>query len=119
MKLLLLEDEIVLGQSFCQLLEILGHEVVWMQTRRDLEAAIENGELNSVELGIFDFYLPDGDFRDVYGLLEQHAIMSKMRVIVCSATSVDEDIEYIQSKSLEFLSKPFSTEALKSMIEIV
>lgn len=118
MKLLLLEDEIVLGQTFCQLLEILGHDVIWVQTRRDLQAAMEKGELNNVELGIFDFYLPDGDFRDVYGLLEQHALISKMRVIVCSATSVDEDIEYIYSKSLEFLPKPFSTEALMSMIEV-
>ena len=118
MKLLLLEDEVVLGQTFCQLLEILGHEVIWIQTRRDLETAIEKGELTSIELGIFDFYLPDGDFRDVYGLLEKHALISKMRVIVCSATSVDEDIEYINSKSLEFLPKPFSTEALMSMIEV-
>lgn len=117
MKLLLLEDEVSLGQTFCQLLEILGHEVVWLQTRHDFEKAIENDELNNIELGIFDFYLPDGDFRDIYVLLEQHAFIGNIRTIVCSATSVDEDIEYIQSKSLEFLPKPFTADALKSMIE--
>lgn len=118
MKLLLLEDEIVLGQTFCQLLEILGHEVIWIQTRRELVKAIEQGELNNIDIGIFDFYLPDGDFRDVYDVLEKYALIGKIRTIVCSATSVDEDIEYIQSKSLEFLPKPFSTDTLVSLIDV-
>ena len=118
MKILLLEDEIVLGETFKQLLEILGQEVVWVKSKKEVVSLIESGALEDIEVGIFDFYLPDGDFREVYDVLDLNGLLKDFKIVVCSATSVDEDIQFVKSKSLEFLPKPFTLEGLSNKLKL-
>lgn len=109
MRVLLLEDDIDLGQAVTDHLEACGHEVYWcklMQQARRSEAA---------DLTLIDRNLPDGDG---LSLLREWRSLGDMRpVMVLSARDqINDRIQGLQAGADDYLVKPFAFSELLARV---
>jgi two-component system, OmpR family, response regulator len=112
MNILLLEDDIDLGQAVTDHLEVAGHSVHWCkliaQARR----------VEDPDLALLDLHLPDGD-----GLLllrEWRAAGRTLPVIVLTARDqVSDRIRGLQAGADDYLVKPFDLNELLARIDAV
>ena len=103
MRILLVEDEPVLGEAVATHLKRSGHAVDWMQRLDDAEAA-----LRSVDYGLIllDLHLPDGRGLDLLRALRKSE--DKRPVIILTARDQIRDrIEGLNAGADDYLVKPF------------
>lgn len=116
MHLLLLEDDIDLGQAVVEHLEAGGHAVQWMKRIAQAEAALAGGE--AVELALLDLQLPDGDALDL--LRRRRAAGDRRPVIALTARDqVSDRIRGLQAGADDYLVKPFDLHELQARIAAV
>ncbi|SPE27530.1 Swarming motility regulation protein RssB [Burkholderiales bacterium] len=112
MNVLLLEDDIDLGQAVADHLEAAGHQVHWCkliaQARRVEEA----------ELALLDLNLPDGDALAL--LREWRSAGRTLPVIVLTARDqVSDRIRGLQAGADDYLVKPFDLDELLARMDAV
>lgn len=112
MRVLLLEDDIDLGQAVTDHLEACGHEVYWcklMQQARRSETA---------DLTLIDRNLPDGDGLD---LLREWRSLGDMRpVMVLSARDqINDRIQGLQAGADDYLVKPFDLDEMVARVDAI
>jgi two-component system OmpR family response regulator len=112
MKLLLLEDDIDLGQALTEHLEAAGHEIHWCkliaQARGNTEA----------EMALLDLNLPDGDA--LHMLRDWRAEGRRLPVIVLTARDqVSDRIRGLQAGADDYVIKPFDLNEVLARIEAV
>lgn len=109
---LLLEDDVDLGQAVAEHLEAAGHEVYWCKLIAQARAAPKS------ELALLDLNLPDGD---ALGLLRQwRAAGDRRSVIVLTARDqVSDRIRGLQAGADDYLVKPFDLDELLARIVAV
>jgi two-component system OmpR family response regulator len=112
MNVLLLEDDIDLGQAVADHLEAAGHDVHWCkliaQARR----------VDEPELALLDLNLPDGD--GLVLLREWRAAGRTLPVIVMTARDqVSDRIRGLQSGADDYVVKPFDLNELLARMEAV
>ncbi len=103
-RVLLVEDELVLGQSIKTGLETEDFNVTWYRSFKDAQAGIKEQPAPAVAL--LDLGLPDGDGINLLALLKHHA--PQARVLIVSAR--DEVADRIKGLSLgadDYVNKPF------------
>jgi DNA-binding response OmpR family regulator len=115
MKILLVEDEVELADTFARFLELLGHDCV---TAVNARQAIESVAQHNPEIVITDFCLPDGDGFDV----TRHVCRSAPQTPVIFMTAnhrpgMEEDAR--EAGAAVYLSKPLSLDALKNAVDAV
>ncbi|MBL0720769.1 response regulator transcription factor [Piscinibacter sp. Jin2] len=116
MHLLLLEDDIDLGQAVLDHLEAAGHAVQWMKLIAQAEARLA-GEA-AIELALFDLQLPDGDATEL--LRRRRAAGDRRPVIVLTARDqISDRIRGLQAGADDYLVKPFDLDELLARIEAV
>ncbi len=112
MNILLLEDDIDLGQAVTDHLEVAGHSVHWCkliaQARR----------VEDPDLALLDLHLPDGDA--LVMLREWRAAGRTLPVIVLTARDqVSDRIRGLQAGADDYLVKPFDLNELLARIDAV
>jgi two-component system OmpR family response regulator len=109
---LLLEDDVDLGQAVAEHLEAAGHEVHWCKLIAQARIAPDS------ELALLDLNLPDGD---ALGLLRQwRATGDRRSVIVLTARDqVSDRIRGLQAGADDYLVKPFDLDELLARIVAV
>ena len=112
MNILLLEDDIDLGQAVTDHLEVAGHSVHWCkliaQARR----------VEDPDLALLDLHLPDGDA--LLMLREWRAAGRTLPVIVLTARDqVSDRIRGLQAGADDYLVKPFDLNELLARIDAV
>lgn len=116
MHLLLLEDDIDLGQAIADHLEAHGHAVQWFKLCAQANAALEGGV--PVELALFDLQLPDGDAIEL--LRRRRALGDRRPVIVLTARDqVSDRVRGLQTGADDYLVKPFDLDEMLARIEAV
>lgn len=115
MDILLLEDDVDLGQAVTDHLEAHGHKVHWMklceQARRELAD-------KQITLCLLDLRLPDGDGLDL--LRGMRAARDSRPVIALTARDqVSDRIQGLQAGADDYLVKPFDLDELLARIEAV
>lgn len=111
MRVLLVEDELRLGQSIQRGIASHGHEVV---LERDGASAIEAGLRGGFDVLVLDINLPDLTGWDVLRVLDRAG--SRPRTVVLSAVPPSVGRVH-QFAPLSVLEKPFPIDALLRLIE--
>jgi two-component system OmpR family response regulator len=112
MDLLLLEDDIDLGQAVADHLESAGHQVHWVKLLSQARSAAPP------ELALLDLALPDGDGLDL--LTEWRAAGRRCPVIVLTACDqVSDRIRGLQAGADDYLVKPFDLDEMLARVEAV
>jgi DNA-binding response OmpR family regulator len=110
-KLLLVEDEPVLGDTIRLSLLKMGQVCDWVTTLKDARSRLST---DSYSLVILDRNLPDGEGTS----LLKHPNRGKFRVLVLSSkSSVDERVEGLKRGADDYLPKPFSFKELEARIQ--
>jgi DNA-binding response OmpR family regulator len=103
MRILLIEDEPVLGEAVATHLKRSGHAVDWVQRLDDAEAALRGVEYGLI---LLDLHLPDGRGLDLLRALRKSG--DKRPVIILTARDQIRDrIEGLNAGADDYLVKPF------------
>lgn len=103
-KLMLIEDELILGESLVDVLEMQDYQVIWLQSLNEFNDAIIK---ESVDIICCDFHLPDGSFVDIYSTLKENNLLD-VPLLVISATGSEKDKGFLKENVEHVLFKPFS-----------
>lgn len=116
MHLLLLEDDIDLGQAVVDHLEAHGHGVSWLKLCAQAEAVLAGG--SPADLLLFDLALPDGEALDVLRRLRARG--DRRPVIALTARDqVSDRIRGLQAGADDYLVKPFDLDEMLARIDAV
>ena len=101
MKILLIEDDLDLGNGVRIALRDQGMQVVWVRTLEDAARSIEH---DSCELVLLDLGLPDGDGLDLLARLRA----ARLPVLILSARdTVEQRLRGLDGGADDYLVKPF------------
>lgn len=115
MRVLLVEDQDLLGDAVRDYVARSGHAVDWMKTIADSEAA-----LSSVEYGLIllDLNLPDGSGLDLLKKMRRKAQATPV-IILTARDQVSDRILGLNSGADDYLVKPFDLDELGARIAAV
>ncbi len=114
-RVLLLEDDLQLGQSLHQVLVQQGLEVVWVRTLAHGRRQADDG---AFDVAVFDLTLPDGDGLAL--LTDLRATGWHLPVLILSARDAVEDrIAGLRTGADDYLPKPFATAELLARLEVL
>jgi DNA-binding response OmpR family regulator len=110
-RILLVEDELVLGDTIKLSLEKMGFECVWVKTLKNAMQILKEQKFG---VAIVDWNLPDGEGIE---LLRHPKRNSLMMMILSSKSSVEERVEGLKRGADDYLPKPFSFHELEARIQ--
>ena len=109
MKILLVDDETLLGETLGELLSLLGHEVIYAaHARKAKEILRERGA--EIELAIIDVILPEISGPELVAWIKEH--YPHIKVLCITGYTPTPEPEPCGS-GVPVLFKPFSLEELK------
>jgi two-component system OmpR family response regulator len=112
MRILLVEDDVDLGQALTDHLEAAGHSVYWCKL---IAQARERGD---VDMTLLDLNLPDGDG---LALLRQWRTDGRLMPVIAltARDEVSDRIRGLQAGADDYLVKPFDLNELMARIDAV
>lgn len=116
MQLLLLEDDIDLGQAVVDHLEAQGHAVSWMKLCAQADAALAAGP--PLDLLLLDLQLPDGEALDLLRRLRARGDRRPV-VVLTARDQVSDRIRGLQAGADDYLVKPFDLDELLARVQAV
>jgi len=112
---LVIEDEEMVMDVTCSLLEKLGYRILGAKTGKEAVNIAKTFD-GDIDLAILDIVLPDMGGKDIYPLIME--ARPNLKVIVCSGYSIDGPAqEILDAGALGFLQKPFSIEVLSEKLK--
>jgi DNA-binding response OmpR family regulator len=109
-RILLVEDELILGDTIVISLKKMGFECVWVKTLKEAKNALKESVFS---LAIVDWNLPDGEGIE---LLKHPKRKYLMMLILSSKSSVSERVEGLKKGADDYLPKPFSFHELEARL---
>lgn len=110
-RILLVEDEPILGDTILISLSKMGYEASWVKTLRESQEILEK---ESFDLVLLDWNLQDGEG---ITLLKHRKRGSTMVLMLSSKSSVEERVRGLNLGADDYLPKPFSFYELEARIE--
>jgi len=115
--ILVVEDEEVVIDVMCTMLERLGYRILLAKTGShavDIARTFDG----DIDLAILDIVLPDMGGKDVYPLIMK--ARPNLKVIVCSGYSIEGPAqEILDAGAQDFIVKPFDAEKVKETVKKV
>ena len=112
MRILLIEDEPLLGEAVATHLKRSGHAVDWVQRLDDAEAALRGV---GYALVLLDLHLPDGRGLDLLRALRK-ADDKRPVIILTARDQIRDRIEGLNAGADDYLVKPFDLDELVARI---
>jgi DNA-binding response OmpR family regulator len=110
-KILLVEDELLLGDAIMLSLQKMGYECTWVKTLLEARAKLKEQRF---QLMVLDWNLPDGEGIE---LLTHPKRKFMMALILSSKSSVQERVEGLKRGADDYLPKPFSFHELEARLQ--
>ena len=110
MRLLLVEDDIMIGQSLQKALK--SHVVNWVQNTQDAE---QTRSLEAYDLILLDLGLPKQSGIDYLIQLRQQGAMTPV-LIITARDSIEDRVKGLDSGADDYLLKPFAIDELEARI---
>lgn len=115
MRILLIEDEPVLGEAVATHLERSSHAVDWVQRLDDAEAALRAVDYRLI---LLDLHLPDGRGLDLLRSLRR-AEDTRPVIILTARDQIRDRIEGLNAGADDYIVKPFDLDELLARIAAV
>lgn len=112
-RLLIVEDEPHMRQLMGMHLRADGHTMVAVSTVKESLAALEAQEFDAI---VTDQRLPDGEGLEILNALAQSGSATAV-IVVTAYGSVELAVETMRKGAFDFLTKPFSTDNLKAVVQ--
>ena len=109
-RILLVEDELILGDTIQLSLQKMGYACVWVKTLRDAKQRLDKEEYDAA---VVDWNLPDGEG---LALLKHPKRNALMVLVLSSKASVVERVEGLTRGADDYLPKPFSFHELEARL---
>lgn len=90
-KILLAEDDQLIGQMFCRRFKIAGAEVVWMFNGEDAADTIKNSNEGDFDIIISDLMMPKVDGVDFLKIVKADERLSKLPFIILTNRSTQKE----------------------------
>lgn len=111
-RILLVEDDPVLGRGLHLTLKAAGHDVIWETKLAGARAREASGKLDLI---VLDVNLPDGSGLDLCREIRDRG--SRLPIVMLTArTDEDSVVAGIESGANDYIRKPFSTKELLARI---
>ncbi len=115
MRILLVEDDAMIGQSLDKALSDAGMAVDWVKTGHDCQTATRNNEYN---LLLLDLGLPDGSGLETLRTLRKENVDVPV-IIITARDDVPTRVAGLDGGADDYLVKPFSFDELSARIRAV
>ena len=103
MKILLIEDDLVIGRALLTVFKDEGHQVVWVRAANDVLERVQAEDFDAV---LLDLGLPDGDGNEL--LLQMRQAGVKLPVLIITARDGLQDrLKGFNNGADDYLIKPF------------
>ncbi|MEE8399503.1 MAG: response regulator [Desulfobacterales bacterium] len=113
--ILLIEDEEVVQEVCCVLLQRLGYHTIVARTGSDAVDLARSHD-GDIDLVLLDIVLPDMAAKDIYTQIL--AARPYLKVLICSGGAIDGPAQEILDKGAEgFLQKPFTLSTLSARLD--
>ena len=103
MKILLIEDDLAIGQALLSVFHDEGHSAVWLRLAADAVKRVQSEHFDAV---ILDLGLPDGDGGDLLANLREQKLTVPV-LIISARDSLQERIRGFNLGADDYLIKPF------------
>lgn len=108
----LVEDDLIMGESISHRLTLEGYHVDWWQNGADALSALNR---QPVDLLLSDIRLPDMDGEALFSKLRP-TLGHKPVIVITAFARIDQAVRMIKNGVNDYLAKPFSMEALLEKI---
>lgn len=112
MKILLIEDDLMIGESLSQFLKSEGYVVNWCQNGRSGDTAIKS---ETYELVLLDLGLPDISGLEVLRKLRSMKITTPV-LILTARDAIDDRVAGLNAGADDYLVKPFAIAELEARV---
>ncbi|MGJ7040896.1 DNA-binding NtrC family response regulator [Shinella sp. BE166] len=109
----LLEDDPIMGESLVRGLSLEGHSVRWWKRGEEAVRDLTSGQ-DDVDLVICDIRLPDMNGEDVFR--QSSRISSTPFLFMSGYAEIDQAVRLMRSGAVDFITKPFEMGALLDRI---
>ncbi|MFO1218097.1 MAG: response regulator transcription factor [Burkholderiaceae bacterium] len=114
MRLLLIEDDVTLGEGLRDFLRAEGHQVEWAQSLA--QADTHRGDV--LDAVLVDWQLPDGSGRDWIAARRTRGDATPM-LMITARDRLDDRVLGLDSGADDYLVKPFAPEELAARLRVV
>lgn len=109
----LVEDDVIMGESLVQRLELEGHKVDWWTTGSD---ALNAQAFFDKDIIICDIRLPDLTGEAVHRFADQKGIVSPF-IFITGYGDIDQAVRLMRRGACDYVTKPFDPDDFLSRIE--
>ncbi|WP_430511322.1 sigma-54-dependent transcriptional regulator [Pannonibacter phragmitetus] len=114
-RILVVEDDVTLGASLRQRLELEGFKVRWARSASEARAALDT---DAPDIILSDIRLPDGDGESV---MRQHFERCGMVPVIFMTAygDIDQAVRLVRDGALDYVSKPFDLDTLVDTLQTI
>ncbi len=113
MRILLIEDDRLIGESIQQILESKNYKVDWFEDGQSLLVAIKNNKFDAI---ILDLNLPDISGEKLIRIIRNQKITTPI-IIISTRNSIDDKVNILDIGADDFITKPFDSSELIARIK--
>lgn len=110
MRILLVEDDELLGDGICNGLKHYGHTVDWVKDGRSAHRALSSAQ-ESFDMIVLDLGLPNVDGLDVLKSIREQNIVTPV-IILTARETINDRVSGLDAGADDYLTKPFDLDEL-------
>jgi len=114
-RILVIDDEEVIGQACTRSLRPGGHEVTW---HRDSRAGLQAALSGDFDLVLLDLVMPEMGGLEILAQIEAAGMPCEV-VVITGHSTVESAVEAMKRGAADYLSKPFSPAQLQMVVQKV
>lgn len=117
LRIVLVEDDEIMGGSLLQRLELEGAQVVWFKQMHRALGAIRTPQ-RTIDAVICDIALPDGNGEELYNTLCQTATPPPF-LFITGQGGIEQAVRLIKSGAVDYITKPFDMGAFLKRLSML
>jgi DNA-binding NtrC family response regulator len=113
-RLLLIEDDEIMGESLARLFALEGYDVDWRRCAADAEVALSAASFCVV---VSDIRLPDRDGGELFLALQRRNAALPPYLFMTGYGTIDRAVELLKAGAADYITKPFDVDVLVQKVK--